>query len=127
MSKTLDVIFKPRSVAVIGASTRRGALGRNLFDKMLAADFNGPIYPVHPTAPYMHAVKVYPSILAVPGPVDFAVIVTPRDQVLAAGEQCAQKGVNGLVVIFAGFKETGAEGARAAIVSQDYQQFYVKE
>ncbi len=111
MSKTLDIIFKPRAVAVIGASTRLGSLGRNLFDKMLAADFNGPIYPVHPTAPFVHSVKAYPSILAVPGPVELAVIVVPRDQVLAAAEQCAQKGVKGLVVITAGFKETGAEGA----------------
>ena len=111
MAKSLDVIFKPRSVAVIGASTRAGSLGRNLFDKMLAADFNGPIYPVHPTATYVHSVKAYPSILEVPDPVDLAVIVVPRDQVLAAVQQCAQKGVKGLIVITAGFKETGAEGA----------------
>jgi len=73
MSKTLDVIFKAKSVAVIGASTRAGSRGRNLFDKMLAADFNGPIYPVHPTAQYVHSVKAYPTILDVPGPVDLAV------------------------------------------------------
>jgi acetyltransferase len=109
--KSLDVIFKPRSIAVIGASTRPGSLGRNLFDKMLAADFNGPIYPVHPTAPYVHSVKAYSSILEVPGPADLAVIVVPRDQVLPTVQQCAQKGVRGLIVITAGFKETGAEGA----------------
>jgi acetyltransferase len=108
--KPLDVIFKPQSVAVIGASTRAGSLGRNLFDKMLAADFNGPIYPVHPAAKFVHSVKAYPSILEVPGQVDLAVIIVPRDQVLSAAQQCAQKGVKGLVVITAGFKETGAEG-----------------
>ena len=111
MHKSLDVIFKPQSVAVIGASTRPGSLGRNLFDKMLAADFNGPIYPVHPAAKYVHSVKAYPTILEVPGAVDLAVIVVPRDQVLPTVEQCAQKGVKGLVVITAGFKETGADGA----------------
>jgi acetate---CoA ligase (ADP-forming) len=109
--KSLDVIFKPKSVAVVGASTRAGSLGRNLFDKMLAADFNGPIYPVHPTAKYVHSVKAYPTILEVPGPVDLAVIVVPREQVLPAVQQCAQKGVKGLIVITAGFKETGSEGA----------------
>ncbi|MDZ7361367.1 MAG: acetate--CoA ligase family protein [candidate division KSB1 bacterium] len=109
--KSLDVIFKPKSVAVIGASTRPGSLGRNLFDKMLAADFNGPIYPVHPTAKFVHSVKAYPTILDVPGAVDLAVIVVPRDQVLPTVEQCAQKGVKGLIVITAGFKETGTEGA----------------
>ncbi len=109
--KSLDVIFKPHSIAVIGASTRPGSLGRNLFDKMLAADFNGPIYPVHPTAKYIHSVKAYPTILDVPGAVDLAVIVVPRDQVLPTAQQCAQKGVKGLIVITAGFKETGPEGA----------------
>jgi acetyltransferase len=109
--KPLDVIFKPQSVAVIGASTRLGSLGRNLLDKMLAADFNGPIYPVHPTAPFVHSVKAYPGILAVPEPVELAVIVVPREQVLKAVQECAQKGVKGLIVITAGFKETGAEGA----------------
>ncbi|MGH7595748.1 MAG: acetate--CoA ligase family protein, partial [bacterium] len=109
--KSLDVIFKPHSVAVIGASTRAGSLGRNLFDKMLAADFNGPIYPVHPTAQYVHSVKAYPTILEVPGPVDLAVIVVPREQVLQTVQQCAQKGVKGMIVITAGFKETGTEGA----------------
>ncbi|MGH7455996.1 MAG: acetate--CoA ligase family protein, partial [bacterium] len=111
MPKSLDVIFKPQSVAVIGASTRPGSLGRNLFDKMLAADFNGPIYPVHPTAKYVHSVKAYPTILEVPGPVDLAVIVVPREQVLQTVQQCAQKGVKGMIVITAGFKETGPEGA----------------
>jgi acetyltransferase len=111
MSKSLDAIFKPQSVAVVGASTRAGSLGRNLFDKMLAADFNGPIYPVHPTAQYVHSVKAYPTILDVPGPVNLAVIVVPREQVLHAVQQCAQKGVKGLIVITAGFKETGTEGA----------------
>jgi acetyltransferase len=109
--KSLDVIFKPASVAVVGASTRPGSLGRNLFDKMLAADFNGPIYPVHPAAKYVHSVKAYPTILDVPGAVDLAVIVVPREQVLQTVKQCAQKGVKGLIVITAGFKETGAEGA----------------
>jgi acetyltransferase len=111
MSKSLDVIFKPKSVAVIGASTRPGSLGRALFDKMLAADFNGLIYPIHPTAEFIHSVKAYPSILQVPGPIDLAVIIVPREQVLHAAEQCAQKGVKGLIVITAGFKETGSEGA----------------
>jgi acetyltransferase len=109
--KSLDVIFKPQSVAVVGASTRPGSLGRNLFDKMLAADFNGPIYPIHPAAQFVHSVKAYPSILEVPGPVDLGVIIVPREQVLQAVQQCAQKGVKGLIVITAGFKETGVEGA----------------
>lgn len=109
--RTLDGIFKPRSVAVIGASRRLGAIGRALFDKLLRADFNGPVYPVHPRAEYVGGVKAYPTLHEVPGPVDLAVIVVPRPEVFAAARQCGEKGVKGLIVITAGFKEIGPEGA----------------
>lgn len=111
MDTSLDVIFKPKSVAVIGASARRGGIGREIFDKLLAADFNGPVYPVNNRTPFIHSVPTYPSVLAIPGPVDLAIVSVPRDAVRQAVHECAQKGVRGLVVITAGFKETGAEGA----------------
>jgi len=110
-SHPLDGIFRPRSVTVIGASRRPGSIGRALFDKLLRADFNGPVYPVHPQAAYVGGVKAYPSLHDVPGPVDLAVIVVPRAQVLAAAQQCGEKGVKGVIVITAGFKEIGPEGA----------------
>lgn len=107
----LDAIFKPRSVAVIGASRRPGSIGRALFDKLLRADFNGPVYPVHPQAEHVGGVKAYRSLREVPGPVDLAVIVVPREEVLTVARQCGEQGVKGLIVITAGFKEIGAEGA----------------
>lgn len=111
MNQSLDAIFRPQSVAVIGASTQRGTLGREIFDKLLGSEFNGPVYPVHPTAQYIHSVKAYPRISQLPAPVDLAVIVVRKDFVLEVVKQCAECGVKGVVVITAGFKETGAKGA----------------
>ena len=113
MMASLDVIFKPKSIAVIGASARRGGIGREIFDKLLAAEFNGPVYAVNHRVPVIHSVPTYPSVLAIPGPVDLAVISVPHEGVEEAVRQCAEKGVRGLVVITAGFKETGPEGAQA--------------
>jgi acetyltransferase len=108
---SLDVIFKPKSIALIGASARRGSIGREIFDKLLAADFNGPVYAVNNRAPVVHSVPTFPSVLSIPGPVELAIIAVPRDAVEQIINECAQKGVRGVVVITAGFKETGSEGA----------------
>ncbi len=110
--KSLDVIFRPRSVAVVGASTRKGSLGREIFEKLLKTEFKGPVYPVNPGASYIHSVKAYPSISKIPDGVDLAVIVVPKETVLDVVRECAESGVKGLVVITAGFKETGPAGAR---------------
>ncbi|MFQ5650406.1 MAG: acetate--CoA ligase family protein [bacterium] len=110
--KSLDVILRPRSVAVVGASTRTGRLGREIFDKLLNTDFNGPLYPVNPKARYIHSVKAYASIADIPDPVDLAVIIVPKEHVLPIVRECASHGVKGLVVLTAGFRETGEQGAR---------------
>ena len=107
----LDAIFRPRSVAVIGASRRPGSIGAAIFRNLLAHGFEGPVYPVNPGASVVQSVLAWPSISAIPGDVDLAVIVVPAAHVLAALEECGRKGVKGAVVITAGFKETGAEGA----------------
>ncbi len=111
-AESLNAIFRPRSVAVIGASRREGAIGRVIFEKLLESDFNGPVFPVHPTATYVHSVKAYPSIKAVPDPVDLAVIAVKRDLVLNVVKECAEAGVKGLIVITAGFREVGEEGRK---------------
>lgn len=112
MEKSLDAIFRPRSVAVVGASTREGSLGRATFDNILRFNFNGPLYPIHPTAKFVHTIPAYPSITDLPLPVDLAVIIIPRDGVLSVVEECGKKGIKGLVIISAGFRETGEEGAK---------------
>ena len=112
MPSTLEPLFRPRSVAVIGASRRRDAIGGAILHNLLEQGFQGPVYPVNPTAPHVQSVPSYPSVEAIPGPVDLAVIVVPAVSVLEAVEACGRKGVRALVVISAGFKEVGAEGAK---------------
>ncbi len=107
---TLDALFRPRSVAVVGASRRRGTIGGEIFANLLAHGFTGPVYPVNPTSDVVQSVRAYPTVSQCPGPVDLAVVVVPKDRVLDAVEDCGRKGVKGLVVITAGFAEVGSEG-----------------
>ena len=107
----LRVFLKPNSIAVIGASRRPGTIGNQLFHNLLLQGFPGPVYPVNPNAPVVASVKAYPSILEVPGEVDLALVVVPADLVQSMVEQCGRKGVRGIVVISAGFGESGEGGA----------------
>jgi acetyltransferase len=106
----LDAIFRPRSIAVIGASPRRGSIGHEILHNLVEHDFQGPVFPVHPTARVIHSIKAYPSVLEIPDPVDMAVVVVPYRHVLGVVDECGRKGVRGLVVITAGFREVGGEG-----------------
>ena len=108
---TLNAIFRPRSVAVIGASTRRGSIGREIVHNLILGDFKGKLFPVNPKADFIHSIKAYPSILDVPDEVDLAVIVVPAEAVAGVARECGRKGVKGLVVISAGFREVGEAGA----------------
>lgn len=107
---SLKLFFNPRAVAVIGASRERGTIGGEIFHNLLTYGFEGPVYPINPAAGVVQCVPAYPSIEAVPGPVDLAVIVVPVAHVVAVAEQCGRKGVKALVVITAGFAEMGDEG-----------------
>jgi acyl-CoA synthetase (NDP forming) len=96
--------------AVIGASRSRATIGGDIFHNLLNYEFAGPVYPVNPVASVVQSVTAYPSVEAIPGPVDLAVIVVPVAHVLEAAMQCGRKGVRAVVVISAGFSETGEEG-----------------
>jgi acetyl coenzyme A synthetase (ADP forming)-like protein len=109
--RSIERLLRPRSIAVVGASQRRGTIGHEIFRNLVNGSFNGPVYPVHPTAGHVASVAAYPFVTAIPDPVDLAVIVVPADQVQGAIDQCGAKGVRGLVVISAGFAETGRDGA----------------
>ncbi|MDO8349143.1 MAG: acetate--CoA ligase family protein [Planctomycetota bacterium] len=97
-------------MAVIGASRRPGSIGRQVVANLINGGFQGPVYPVNPKAEVVHSVPAYASVAAIPGHVDLAVLVVPPDAVLKVAEQCGKKGVKGLVVITAGFREIGGEG-----------------
>lgn len=106
----LGGFLAPRSIAVIGASRTRGVIGGEVFHNLLATGFNGPVYPVNPNAAVVQSVTAYPSVEDVPAPVDLAVMAVPAAKVADAARDCATKGVKGLVVISAGFAESGGEG-----------------
>ncbi|UCF08513.1 MAG: CoA-binding protein, partial [Thermoplasmata archaeon] len=109
-SENLDAVFKPKSIAVVGTSRKHGTIGRQILHNLVAYGFNGPVYPVNPKTRYVNSIKCYPSVSSIPDPVDMAVIVVPKEFVLSVAEECGEKGVSGLVVISAGFREIGDKG-----------------
>ena len=106
----LEAIFAPQSVAIVGASPDPSKLGHRVLQNVVDNGFAGRVIPIHPTADQVLDLPAYPSISAVPDPIDLAVIVVPAAAVLAVVEECGRKGVRGLVVISAGFKEVGGAG-----------------
>ena len=106
----LDVIFNPKSVAVIGATEREGSVGRTIVWNLMTNSFGGTIFPVNPKRSSVLGIKAYPSISAIPEEVDLAVIVTPAPTVPDIIRECVEAGVKGAIIISAGFKEIGPEG-----------------
>ena len=107
----LDKIMKPKSIAVIGASTKPKTIGSEIMQRLRDYKFNGKIYPINPKGGMIEGFQAYTSINEVPGEVDLAVIVVNAKFVLDTIDQCHKKGIKGLCIITAGFKETGKEGA----------------
>ncbi len=112
MKRGLDSIFSPESIAIIGASTTPGKVGHDIFLNVLRGGFNGVIFPVNPKAKAVLGVKAYPTILDVPDDVDLSFIILPPRLALNAVKQSIEKGVGGIVIVSAGFKEVGGEGAK---------------
>ena len=111
MVKQIDAIMKPKSIAVIGASTKPKTIGSEIMQRLRDYKFNGNIYPVNPKGGIIEGFQAYTSINEVPGDVDLAVIVVNAKFVLDTIDQCHEKGIKGICIITAGFKETGKEGA----------------
>jgi len=108
---SLDKIFKPNNVAVIGATEKEGSVGRTILKNLITNPFGGTIFPVNPKRPNVLGIQAYQSVLDIPVSIDLAVIVTPAKIVPAVVEQCVEKGIEGCIIISAGFKEIGEEGA----------------
>lgn len=106
----LDAIFAPRSIAVVGASSQASKVGHDLFSNLLHGHFDGVLYPVNPAATHIMCVKAYNSILDIPDVVDLAMIILSPERALLAVEQALQKGVQGIVMVSAGFREIGPTG-----------------
>jgi acetyltransferase len=107
----LDVFFSPKTVAVIGATETANTVGRTLMWNLVTSPFGGTVYPVNPKRPSVLGVKAYKTISDLPEQVDLAVIVTPPSSIPGIIRECGENGVQGAVVISAGFKEIGPEGA----------------
>src|SRR5436190_669455 len=110
-NQPLDVFFSPKNVAVIGATENQGSVGRTLLWNLMTSPFGGTVYPVDPERPSVLGVKAYASISDIPEPVDLAVIITPPPSIPGLIRECGENGVQGAIVISAGFKEIGPEGA----------------
>lgn len=108
--RSLDAIFKPRSIAVIGAGRKPLTIGHEIVRSLLRGGFTGPVYPVNPNATVVHSMHCYDQVTSIPGPVDLAMLVVPAPAVAEAARACGQKGVRALVCITAGFAEVGGEG-----------------
>jgi acetate---CoA ligase (ADP-forming) len=106
----LDAIFRPKSIAIIGASRKKGSIGREILHNLIESEFAGSIFPINPHADFIHSIKCYPSIAAVPDDVDLGIIVVPKELAVQALDECGKKGVKGIIVITAGFREVGGKG-----------------
>src|SRR5918999_1231715 len=106
----LDAIFRPETVAVIGATERPGSVGRTIMWNLVSSPFGGTVFPVNSRRPNVLGIKAYPSVSEVPQKVDLAVIVAPAPAVPDIITECVEAGVEGAIIISAGFRETGPEG-----------------
>ena len=104
--------LRPQSVAVIGASREPESIGGRVIGNLVGTGFKGPIYPINPAGGQLLGLPVHASVSDVPGPVELAVIVVPKEAVAQVARECATKGVRSLVVISSGFSETGPDGAQ---------------
>jgi acetyl coenzyme A synthetase (ADP forming)-like protein len=105
-------ILEPRSIAVIGASRRRGTVGGELLHNVIAGGYGGEVYAVNDHANGVQGLRAYRSMSEIPGPAELAVVSVPADAVVQVARDCARAGVRALLVISAGFAETGEEGSR---------------
>lgn len=103
----MDGLFRPKTIAVIGASGTPGKIGYSVVKNLIDGKYEGQIYPINPKSPEILGIKCYKNILDVPGPIDAAVITVPASMCLNATEECGKKGVKGLIILASGFGEVG--------------------
>jgi acyl-CoA synthetase (NDP forming)/GNAT superfamily N-acetyltransferase len=113
-ARSIERLLRPRSVAMVGASNDPTKIGNAVFGNLLRAGFEGPLYPVNPHERHVSAVPAFATVTGVPGEVDLAVVAVPSAGVADVVEQCARRGVKGLVVVSGGFGERGTDAERAA-------------
>jgi acetyltransferase len=110
MSGKFDGFFYPKSIAIVGASSKEKTLGWELMKNLLNFGYSGKIYPVNPKADFINGVKVYPSLTAIEENVDLSIIMVAKQYVIPTIDDCEKKNIKNIIVITAGFKEVGEEG-----------------
>jgi len=106
----ISFFFNPESIAVIGASEKEGKVGNTVLNNIKNSGYNGKIYPINPRVNEVCELPCFKSVLDVPDSIDIAIFVIPSKFVNGSAEECGKKGVKGLIIISAGFKEIGGEG-----------------
>ena len=114
--EVLNGLFRPKSIAVIGASSTPGKIGYTVVENLVKDNYKGQVYPINPKADEILGLKVYKSVLDVPGTIDAAVVTVPAKFVMQALEECGQKGVKGFILITSGFAEVGAKDVEEKLV-----------
>ncbi|MFX0010815.1 MAG: acetate--CoA ligase family protein [Candidatus Hermodarchaeota archaeon] len=114
MSNDEDIsyFFNPKSIAIIGASPKKGKVGYNVLNNIIISKYSGKLYPINPTAQEILGLKAYKSVLDVPENIEIAIIVIPSRFVAEVAKECGEKRIKGLIIITAGFKEIGGEGIK---------------
>ena len=120
----LDMFFNPQSIAVVGASQNPQKLGHGVLSNIIDSGYKGALYPINPKSQEILGLKCYASVTDVPGPVDLIVVVVPRRFVAGILEESGKRGVKGAIVITAGFRETGDEGAKMELALLDIVRRY---
>lgn len=123
----LEALFKPRSVAIIGASHKKGKIGHDVLSNLISYGYKGKIYPVHPKDKKINGFKVYPSVKDIKEDVDLAVFAIPASSVIESLKDCGEKSVKAAIIITAGFKESGPEGKKLELqLSEIGKQFGIR-
>jgi acetyltransferase len=122
--ENLNRIFNPKRIAVVGASERGGSIGAKIFSNLTGAGYNGTVFPVNPFRQTVQGITAYPSISKIPCKIDVAVVATPAHVVPQVVEECGKAGVAGIIIISAGFKETGEDGAGLEKQLLEHQKKY---
>jgi len=106
----LDALFKPHSIAIIGASQKELSIGNVILKNLLHYGYTGDIYPINPKITELRGLQVYPTIFEVPGDIDLAHVIIPAALVPQTIEDCGKRGIKAVIINSAGFSEMGEEG-----------------
>ncbi len=120
----IESLLAPKSIAVVGASSRPGTVGNSVFLNLLRGGYQGVVFPVNPRAKFINSVRTYPTLSSVPDDVDLAVLVIPPKHIPSVIDEAGAKGVKAVLTISAGFKEIGPEGAALEEIVKEKVQKY---